>query len=187
MTHFAVEPLYGSVWLAMIASVAVVAVIVWVTPPTDDPAKRKWLIVLRSVAALVLLLAATRPTLVRTDNRPAPAALVITVDTSRSMTLPDGDGGDRWTSQKDALARLLSGVATVDEMLEVHLLNYDSVSNSLGQAQNQDSIRQLADLIAKAEPVGDETGAGIKRIKPLQVRADGHPVAVPGQDAAGSG
>ncbi|MCA9139693.1 MAG: VWA domain-containing protein [Planctomycetales bacterium] len=160
MTHFAVEPLYGSVWLAMIASVAVVAVIVWVTPPTDDPAKRKWLIVLRSVAALVLLLAATRPTLVRTDNRPAPAALVITVDTSRSMTLPDGDGGDRWTSQKDALARLLSGVATVDEMLEVHLLNYDSVSNSLGQAQNQDSIRQLADLIAKAEPVGDETDLG---------------------------
>lgn len=160
MTHFAVEPLYGSIWLVLIAAAAVVAVIGWVTPPTDDPAKRKWLIVLRSIAALVLLLAATRPTLVRTDNQPAPAALVITVDTSRSMTLPDGDGSDRWTSQQTALARLLSGIEAIDEMLEVQLMTYDSESNALGQAQDKESIARLADLVAQAEPDGDETDLG---------------------------
>ena len=54
MTRFALEPLYGSVWVVIVAAIAIVTVIAFVTPPTEDPKRRKWLIALRSFAALVL-------------------------------------------------------------------------------------------------------------------------------------
>lgn len=160
MTRFALEPLYGSMWVAIAATIAIISVITLVTPPTDDPSKRKWLILLRSVAALVLWVAAMRPTLVRTDNRPAPATLVVAVDTSRSMTLPDGDGADRWSSQKTALERLLSQVGKLDETLDVELLHYDSGAQSIGQAQDREAITQLADALASMQPRGDQTDLG---------------------------
>lgn len=160
MTRFAIEPLYGSVWVAIAAAAAIVAVIALVTPPTEDPKRRKWLIVLRSAAALVLLLAAFRPTLVRTDNRPAPATLVVTIDTSRSMTLPDGDGGDRWTTQQAALKQLLSGISTLDETLDVHLMSYDSDSMSIGEARDRDQIMQLSAATANTMPAADATDLG---------------------------
>ncbi|WP_182866208.1 VWA domain-containing protein [Rhodopirellula sp. JC639] len=160
MTRFTLEPLYGSLWVALAAAAAVVAVIALVTPPTEDPAKRKWLIVLRSLAGLVLLIAAMRPTLVRTDNRPAAATLVVAVDTSRSMSLPDGDGTDRWASQKTALQRLFSEVGRLDEMLDIHLIGYDSKSESIAQAREQDAIARLADRLDSMQPLGDETNLG---------------------------
>ncbi|WP_372897863.1 VWA domain-containing protein [Stieleria sp.] len=161
MTRFTLEPLYGSIWVALAAMIAIAAVITLVTPPTDDPRKRKWLILLRSLAAIVLLIAAMRPTVVRTDNRPAAATLVVAVDTSRSMSLPDGDGADRWTSQQTALRRLLSEVGTLDEMLEVQLLRYDSRSESIAQARQRDEIARLADAMDSMKPAGDETNLGL--------------------------
>ena len=160
MTRFAVEPLYGSIWVAVAAGIAIVAVIALVTPPTEDPKRRKWLMGLRSVAAIVLLLAAMRPTLVRTDNRPAPATLVIAVDTSRSMTLPDGDGSDRWTSQLAAATDLLRGVAKLDQSLDVRLLTYDSDSQSIGEAMERGSIASLAAQLEDQDPDGDATDLG---------------------------
>jgi uncharacterized membrane protein len=160
MTRFAVEPLYGSIWVAIAAGLAIIAVIALVTPPTDDPKRRKWLIGLRSVAAIVLLIAAMRPTLVRTDNRPAPATLVIAVDKSRSMTLPDGDGADRWTSQQAATTELLRGIANLDQSLDVRLLTYDSDSQSIGEALESDSIARLAEQLEDEKPDGDATDLG---------------------------
>lgn len=160
MTHLALEPLYGSIWVLILAVIAIVTVIVFVTPPTDDPKRRKWLIALRSAAALVLLLAAMRPTLVRTDNQPAPATLVVAVDISKSMTLPDGDGSDRWTSQQSALTQLLSGVAKLDQSLDVRLLTYDAQAHSIGEAQERQSIAKLSDALHNKQPTGDATDLG---------------------------
>lgn len=96
MTRFALDPIYGSTWLALLIAVATVALIAGVTPPSENRAHRRLLILLRSIAALAMLSTVFRPALVRTDNRPADATLVVAADTSRSMTLPDGDGNDRW-------------------------------------------------------------------------------------------
>lgn len=160
MTHFALEPLYGSIWVLMLAAVAVVTVIALVTPPTDDPKRRKWLIGLRSAAGIVLLLAAMRPTLVRTDNQPAPATLVVAVDISKSMTLPDGDGSDRWTTQQSALTQLLDGIANLDQSLDVRLLTYDAQIHSVGEAQERRSIANLSASLADQQPTGDATDLG---------------------------
>ena len=42
-------------WVAVAAAILTVATIALVAPPTEQPGRRKWLITLRSVAALVLL------------------------------------------------------------------------------------------------------------------------------------
>ncbi len=106
MTSFAFEPIYGSIALASLVAFAAFGVILWVTPPTENAQHRRWLILLRLAATLVLLLAVFRPAIFRTDNRPAEAALVVAADVSRSMTLPDGDGQTRWETPESGLATL---------------------------------------------------------------------------------
>lgn len=157
MTSVSWEPLYGSPIVAVLAAIAVVTVIALVTPPTQDPKKRRWLIILRSFAALVLLLAAMRPSLVRTDNRPAPATLVIAADLSRSMTLPDSDSRDRWTSQNEAVEALLAGVGDLAESLDVTLLGYSDETSNIGDASNAQQIASLATDFSKLSPLGNAT------------------------------
>ncbi len=130
MTRFALEPIYGSILLAVAIAVAVIAVIAMVTPPSPNRSHRRWLIMLRSLAALMLLLAAFRPAFLRTDNRPAEATLIVAVDKSRSMTLPDGDGNDRWSSQVESWRELASGLADLDDSLSIRLLVYDKVARN---------------------------------------------------------
>ncbi|MCO8124090.1 glutamine amidotransferase [Stieleria sp. TO1_6] len=160
MTQFALEPIYGSLTVAILLALLTVGVIAMVTPPTDDPKKRKWLIALRSFAGLVLLLAAMRPSLIRSDNRPAPATLVVAVDTSKSMTLPDGDGSDRWSSQITALHQLMAGVAKLDRTLDVRLLGYDSQTDLIGDAQDSESIANIDQPLQSRQPTGDTTDLG---------------------------
>lgn len=161
MTSFSWEPLYGSPIVAVLAAAAIVAVIAMVTPPTQDPRKRRWLVMLRSFAALVLLVAAMRPAIVRTDNRPAPATLVIAADLSRSMTLPDGDNTDRWASQTKAVETLIAGVENLAESLDVSLLGYSDETTSIGEATQPEQITSLAKEFAKLTPSGNATDLSV--------------------------
>lgn len=176
MTEFALEPLYGSIWVLLIAAAAIIGVISLVTPPTDNPARRKWLVALRSLAGIVLLIAAMRPAIIRTDNRPAPAKLVVTIDQSKSMTLPDGDGADRWQTQREALAKLLAGIATLDDSLDVQLLAYDDQSVDLGEATEQVGIARLPEKIADQIPIGNATDLG-RALESAVESAAGRPLA----------
>jgi hypothetical protein len=126
MTSLSIEPMFESFAIAIVAAVAVLAVLWIVTPPTVSPRQRWILFSLRLLAGLVLLLAAFRPTLVRSDRRPADASLIIAVDSSRSMTLSDGRGGDRWSQQQKAFADLVTGLTSFDEALAVKVIAYDS-------------------------------------------------------------
>ena len=155
MTSFALEPIYGSLLLATVLCAAAVIVILTVTPPTENASHRRVLIILRLVAAGVLLLAAFRPALFRTDNRPADAALVIATDTSRSMTLPDGDGATRWESQINSWKKLAQAIGGLDDSLAVRLLVYDSTARKLPSASvdaldSQSPDGELTDLSAAA-------------------------------------
>ncbi len=168
MTSFALEPIYGSLALALVVAVATVAVVLAVTPPTEDPRRRRWLIALRLVAASILLLAAFRPALLRTDNQPADAALVVAVDTSRSMTLPDGDGGTRWAAQEAAWRSLARGVIGLDTSLVVRLLAYDSSARKLPGA--------AADSLDTESPDGELTDLSAAALATIQA-AEGQPIA----------
>ncbi len=168
MTRFALEPIYGSFLLAVMVAAATIAVIAIVTPPTTNPSHRRWLIVLRSLAASMLLLTAFRPAFLRTDNRPAEATLVVAVDTSRSMTLPDGDGNDRWTSQQESWRRLASGLASLDRSLSVHLIAYDKAARTLADTSPE--------ALDSETPNGELTDLTVAALATIQA-AGGKPLA----------
>jgi len=167
MTSLSVEPIYGSFPLALIATALTLAVILKVTPPTESSVQRRWLITLRLIASLVLLLALFRPALVRSDNRPAEAALIVAVDTSKSMTFPDGTGSDRWTVQTEAWRKLAHGVIGIDETLDVRLIAYDQDSRRLDP--RPDSLDQLS-------PDGKLTDLAAAGLAAIQ-SAQGEPIA----------
>ncbi len=168
MTTLALEPIYGSLILALAVAVAVIAVILVVTPPTENPRHRRWLIGLRLFAASMLLLPVLGPALLRTDQRPADAALVVAVDTSRSMTLPDGDGGERWTTQNEAWRKLAAGIGSLDQSLVVRLLAYDSTTRKLPSA--------TPDALDSQSPDGELTDLSAAALGAIQA-AEGQPIA----------
>ena len=51
------------------------------------------------------------------------------------MTLPDGDGGVRWTTQQEAWQELADGIQGLDEALDVRLMVYDQVVNVIPSAK----------------------------------------------------
>jgi hypothetical protein len=167
VTKFTLEPIFGSLPLAICLAVITIAVMLWITPPTENPARRRALVALRAIAALILLVTIFRPTLVRSDNRPAEAALIVAVDTSQSMTLPDGAGQDRWSTQQTAWRALADGVIGTDPTLEVRLTAYDRVSRRIpAEANALDELRPDGDLT-------DLAAAGLAAIE----SADGKPIA----------
>ncbi|TWU23186.1 hypothetical protein Pla52o_27210 [Novipirellula galeiformis] len=148
MSSFLIEPIYDSAIVAVMVSLIVAAVLVLVTPPTENRFHRRCLIALRGLAAFILMLALFRPGLVQTDTRPADATLVVAVDTSRSMTFPDDERGDRWTHQQQAWRELASGIAALDESMSVRLLGYDKTATALDDASPTalDTITPKGDL-----------------------------------------
>ncbi|MCG8652878.1 MAG: glutamine amidotransferase [Pirellulales bacterium] len=170
MTNFALEPIYGSTLLALALAGALVALMIWITPPTSDPDQRRWLIGLRCVAGLALLLAVFRPALLRTDNRPADATIVIAADVSRSMTLPDGDGDgdDRWSSQLRAWRTLAAGLQQLDDSLAVRLLIYDQTARSVADV--------APDALDAQQPSGELTDLAAAALAAIGA-ADGQPIA----------
>ncbi|TWT82601.1 hypothetical protein CA13_40640 [Planctomycetes bacterium CA13] len=131
MNSFHIEPIYDSSLVALAASVVIVAVLILVTPPTEDPQKRRWLMLLRAIAGLVLVVAMFRPGVVRTDTRAAEATLVVAIDVSRSMTLPDDEKSDRWTHQKQAWQSLAEGLEPLADSMNVRLLSYGKTTAEL--------------------------------------------------------
>lgn len=152
MTRFGIEPIYGSTWLVLLATAAVVGLMLWVTPPTANPAHRRRLMWLRGIAGVTLFLAALGPSQIRTDPRTTDATLMVAVDTSRSMTLTDGDGGDRWSTQREVWRTLAGRLQGIDESLRVALLGYDASAAELSES----SPGSLDDR----EPKGDRTDLG---------------------------
>ncbi|MEM9827791.1 MAG: hypothetical protein AAF958_14465 [Planctomycetota bacterium] len=143
MTRITVSPIYQSVSLALLLAVISLAVMLWITPPTADPRRRRVLITLRLIAGAILILTLLRPTLTRTDESPVPAVLAIGIDASRSMTLSDGRAGGeseqqtRWETATQTLDQLRSGLATFqDETLQIEVFRFDDQIEPLGNANS---------------------------------------------------
>ncbi len=140
LTHFALEPIYGSLTLVIAMTIIAVAVVLLVTPKTLDPTRRRWMLIARMTAALVLIVACFRPSLVRTDRRPADATLVVALDTSKSMSLPDSDKVSRLQTQIRTAKRLFDGLAGLDATLTVKWIAYDSQVREIAVMRGTDEM-----------------------------------------------
>lgn len=138
--QWSVDPIYDSVWISGGLIAIIVAALVWISPRGVTGRRRTILTTLRGVAALMLILALLRPSLVRRDNRPSAATLAIAIDTSRSMTLASGEtstiGGTartRWQQQVAAIESLAAGLNDLDENLRVKLIRFDRGTQTIGE------------------------------------------------------
>ncbi len=149
MTSFRFEPVFQSLGLTILLGIALLLTITLVGPPTADPRQRRWLILLRWTAAMLLLLVIARPSLVRTDTQPAESALLIAVDTSQSMTLSDGEARTRWQRQKQVWETLFAGLQPLSDRLNLKLVAYD------GDAETVES--PSGSTLAALNPDGNAT------------------------------
>ncbi|MHB8078661.1 MAG: hypothetical protein ACYDIE_05335 [Candidatus Krumholzibacteriia bacterium] len=91
--------------------------------PRPAPAVRRWLTGLRTSALLLLLLALAGPTVLRSWQVTRPPGIVIVVDDSASMALPDGPQGEtRWSRAVSLAARLDSALSRREPAVRVRLL-----------------------------------------------------------------
>lgn len=171
--RLSLDPIYQSSSVALVLVIAVVALLLWVTPSGTTPTRRRTLLLLRSLAAVALILPLIRPALVRTDNRPTVATFIIAADASRSMTLSSGelasDTGSktRWDQQRTALTSLAKQLREMDDSLNVALYQYDQATSSLGSGPSHE-LSALVERFNAITPAGNLTDLAT----PLRIATD---------------
>ncbi|MEX1042578.1 MAG: glutamine amidotransferase [Pirellulaceae bacterium] len=121
MSYWYLQPLFESYLLVGVLVLGLIALLL--VPPTFQQLswrRKQVLILLRGLAILLIALAMLRPTWVRSVKRPQSAVLAILFDTSRSMTVPDAQGGSsRWDAQTAALRNLESELSGLGDNIDV--------------------------------------------------------------------
>ncbi len=90
------------------------------------------LVALRLLAIALLVVVLLQPTLLVTDHKKQTATLVVLVDTSRSMLVPDGrDGRTRWQQLRRTLDDVWPDFRELAEELEVKFYGFDAAAREL--------------------------------------------------------
>ncbi len=165
------DPIYDSGATGILLTIVVIALLFWIMPSGVSRSRRRILLAMRGIAAVMLVLALLRPAFVRKDNRPTAATLAIAFDTSRSMTLGSGDpsanlldpaaaqptgiGGaeSRWQQQHRALAEIARELSSFDENLNVALYRFDAASEQIALGPANDLSRSIGQF-ENAQPDG---------------------------------
>jgi hypothetical protein len=115
--------------------------------------RRRVLLGLRAGVIVLIVVAMLRPTLVYTRTEKEAATLVVLVDASRSMTVPDQVGGKtRWDALRRTLADAQPALSALDEDVELAVFTFDAGAHP---AEVQRGVVRLPDA-----PDGDETAIG---------------------------
>lgn len=153
VTRWTLDPIFSSGWLA--AGLVLLLGLSLLVPIYKSISRRKTSI-LRSLRCLVIALMAVamlRPTLINTSNRPQVSTLLIAVDGSRSMQIPDaGAGKTRWEAQRDILQQAAPDLERVASRVELEFFRFDGQAAAVAY---QDGKLEL-----KGEPDGDSTDIG---------------------------
>ncbi len=109
MSSFSVEPVFG--WVTVIPLALIMIASLWLTlSNTSISVGGRWtLVLLRLLAALVLLLGWLRPAMISTKERESAGAIAVLLDQSQSMTLPsETTRKNRWEVQQDVWKAIAS-------------------------------------------------------------------------------
>lgn len=128
MFRLALYPIGGSyVWVVVAA--LVLAALLAIGPPRDrlTRPRRIGLMLLRVAVIVMVILAMLRPTIVYTEETKQSATLVVLVDRSRSMSVPDAVGNKpRWEALTTTLEETEEALAELAEDFEVKPYLFDS-------------------------------------------------------------
>ena len=121
-------PVFDS-YLLVAAVALLMAGLMWFGPSRDKVGRgRRWAIaLLRSIVIAMALLLLLRPTLVYTHTEKQAATLVVIVDQSRSMTVPDAVGNTtRWKALCTALDEAAPRLAKLQKDFELKAYAFDA-------------------------------------------------------------
>ena len=152
MLRFTLNPIADSYLLVALIAVALFALL-WVRPPIE-PNRRRTLTLLRIGTILLLLIVMLRPTIVRIEEVPQAATLVVLADNSRSMTVPDASGGEqtRYAAMREALDAASEPMAKLADRFEVQTFSF---AEALREVELENGKMQLP-----SKPTGPETAIG---------------------------
>jgi uncharacterized membrane protein len=134
------QPILDSYRLVGLLAVLLVLSL-WIRPTfgTLRRNQRLTLTLLRMATILVVLLAMLRPTRVDRTEKTQPATLILAVDVTPSMTVPDMQGQTRWEVLQETLSSVRPELEELSDKLEVRAYSFKSsaslVSVEAGQVQ----------------------------------------------------
>jgi uncharacterized membrane protein len=154
MFHLSLYPVFDSYLLVAVVAI-VLAALMWFGPSRERTSRRQRmaLLVLRAAVIALVLLAMLRPTLVYTRTSKQPATLVLLIDGTRSMTVPDAVGKTtRWEAMRAALAAAAPALQRLSQEFELKAYLFDAELHEL--PVDHGKVR-LPD-----RPTGDQTAIG---------------------------
>ena len=154
MNRLSFDPVFGS-YLLVVAAALLLAGLLVLCPAGGRTGrwKRAALLVLRIGAIVMVILALLRPRLIYTEIKRQAATLVILIDQSHSMSVPDAGSGVRMGPGEPKALRRLSGRSLV-EWAVLGLLAAPSVTD-VRVAASADRIGRFRDLLGGLEPAGE--------------------------------
>jgi uncharacterized membrane protein len=127
------EPIFDS-HLVVVCIAGALALLLLMRPTYRalSRAQQRTLLGLRGATILLLLLAMFGPTRVSTTREPQTAAVLLLVDQSRSMQLPDAAGSrSRWDGQRELLERVEPLLQQLAQKVKVKVYAYDAALHAV--------------------------------------------------------
>ncbi|MGY8768658.1 MAG: glutamine amidotransferase [Pirellulales bacterium] len=154
MSQWDLQPVFGSIWIVVLTIAILVALLV-LTPSFNNVSKKQWLSLVGIRAAVILLLAISllRPTMISTEKKNQPTSLIVMFDLSKSMTVPDAEGGiTRWEAQLNALRRMQKDLDSLNDNINVYVYGFDEKATLISA---QDGVLNFPE-----QPTGQQTDIG---------------------------
>ncbi len=153
--------------LLLVAGAAAVLVLLLFAVPARGglTPRRRWVLAAIRLGIVLLVIAAMlRPTLIFTETRRQAATLVLLLDRSRSMDIPDGIGGrTRWQALTEALAAAEAPLRRLESDFEVRAYTFDAALHPAELSGGRVALPEVPD--------GDQTAIGAALDDILQLEA----------------
>lgn len=152
IVRFSVNPVGGWLLVAIVALVVLLLVFRGTTHRVSA-GRRRWLMVLRLAAGVLLLFALLRPSMVWIEITRRLATLVVLLDGSRSMQVADEVGKrSRWQAAQAALQESLPALQELAKMVQVKVYTFDEKLRPVPTS--------ASGLELESVPVGEQTAMG---------------------------
>ncbi len=183
--HWSFNPV-GGVWLVTAIAVGLLALAALRPGQALAPGRRWTLVTLRVAAVLMLLFAMLRPEVVTTRVETLRAALLILIDSSKSMTVEDSLGDDsRWDAAVRLLDQSADSLQQLSRQADVELFQFDDTLRPVTDLEKLDSLRPTGEGTTLGRSLGELLdNEASERLLGVILLSDGAQRAPPGADLA---
>jgi len=166
MFRLTFSPVFDSFFLVVVLVVVMILIVGLLPPKRQDLTRRRRniLLLLRTLAIFFLCFALFRPAIVYQKGESLPATLVLLLDCTESMSIPDETGGQtRYEAMKSALDKVKNSLAQLEKKHEIQVFAFDRQIEPLKIEQGKIALLE--------HPEGRETAIGFSLQQVLEQNA----------------